>query len=173
MTKLFKRSILLPGFVALALTGLAGCAMDDEEDVRAQVGNWVTLGDTSYFKSTMDCTAGVFAVEGTRITSLIAKARSVATGMTLLKDGTAVAFDVKGLSPNAVSEQIMSKDLPQGLGVLSSGIAGKNCMSDPVKDAYLRALLDPDSVLMFDPDGNVMAVLDRSNATLYYARGTV
>jgi hypothetical protein len=173
MIKLLKRIIFLPAVVGLALTGLAGCAMDKEDEVRARIGDWVTLGDTSYFKSTMDCTAGVFDVEGVRITSLITKARSVATGMTLLKEGEAVAFDVKGLSPNAVSEQIMSKDLPQGIGVLSSGISGKNCMSDPVKNAYLRALLDPDSVLMFDPDGNVMAVLDRSNEKLYYARGTV
>ena len=162
MTKLFKRFILLPAFVGLALTGLVGCAMDKEDEVRARVGDWVSLGETSYFKSTMDCTAGVFDVEGVRITSLISKARSVATGMTLLKNGEAVAFDVKGLSPNAVSEQIMSKDLPQGIGVLSSGVAGKNCMSQTVREAYLRALLNPGSVLMFDPDGNVMAVLDLS-----------
>ncbi|NRB17362.1 MAG: hypothetical protein HRU33_07240 [Rhodobacteraceae bacterium] len=167
------RRVAHAALVALALTGLAGCAMDKEDAVRARVGTWVNLGDTRYFKSSMDCTAGVFDVEGSRITSLITKARSVATGMVMLKDGEAVAFDVKGLSPNAVSEQIMSKDLPQGIGVLSSGIAGKNCMSKPVKAAYLRALLDPDSVLMFDPDGNVMAVLDRRNERLYYARGTV
>jgi hypothetical protein len=173
MTKLFKRIILLPALVGLALTGLTGCAMDKEAEVRAHAGDWVSLGETSYFNSTMHCTAGVFKVEGVRITSLITKARSVATGMTLLKSDMAVAFDIKGQSPNTVSEQIMTKDLPQGIGVLSSGIAGKNCMSKPVKDAYLRALLDRSSVLMFDPDGNVMAVLDRSNQKLYYARGTV
>ncbi|KAE9627614.1 hypothetical protein [Parasedimentitalea maritima] len=159
--------------VVLALTGLAGCAMDKEDEVRAQIGDWVSLGDTSYFKSSMSCTAGVFEVEGVRITSLISKARSVATGMTLLKSGEAVAFDVKGLSPNAVSEQIMTKDLPQGLGVLSSGVAGKGCMDETTKNAYLRALLDPEAVLMFDPNGNVMAVLDRHNERLFFSRGTV
>ncbi|NIZ60111.1 hypothetical protein DL239_03865 [Sedimentitalea sp. CY04] len=173
MSKLYKRISLLPAIVGLALTALAGCAMDSEDEVRARVGDWVSLGDTTYFKSTMDCTAGVFKVDGVRVTSLISKARSIATGMTLLKEGDAVAFDVKGLSPNAVSEQIMTRDLPQGIGVLSSGIAGKNCMTDQIKEAYLRALLDPDSVLMFDPDGNVMAVLDRRNSKIYYARGTV
>ncbi|PCJ09417.1 MAG: hypothetical protein COB16_04435 [Rhodobacteraceae bacterium] len=157
----------------LALTGLAACAMDQEDEVRLRVGDWVKLGETTYFKSSMSCTAGVFEVEATRITSLISKVRSVGTGMLLLKHGEAVAFDVKGQSPNAVSEQIMTRDLPQGIGVLSSGIAGKNCMSDTVKSAYLRALLDPNAVLMFDPDGNVMAVLDRRNAQLFFARGTV
>lgn len=158
---------------ALALIGLAGCAMDKEEEVRAQIGDWVKLGETGYFHSTMSCTAAVFRVKGLRITSLISKARTVGTGMTLLKQGNAVAFDLKGLSPNAVSEEIMTIDLAQGIGVLSSGVAGKDCMSADVKRAYLRALLDPEAVLMFDPNGNMMAVLDRRRKWMFYARGTV
>ena len=159
--------------VGLALIGLAGCAMDKEAEVRERLGDWVSLGDTTYFNSSMSCTAAVFEVDGLRITSLISKARSIATGMTLLEDGKAVAFDVKGLSPNGVSEQIMTQNLSRGLGVLSSGVAGKDCMTDDIKQAYLRSLLDPNSVLMFDPNGNVMAVLDRAKKQLFFSRGTV
>ena len=165
------RQSAFAGLAALALTGLAGCALDKEGAVRAQISDWVKLGETRYFYSTVDCTAGVFEVKGRRITSLISKAHSVATGVRLLKNGNTVAFELDGQSPNIVAELIMSKNRLQGIEVLSSGVSGKNCMNKPVKAAYLQALLDPTSVLIFDPNGNVMAVLDRSNNQLFFSRG--
>lgn len=165
------RQFVFAGLAVLALTGLAGCALDKEGAVRAQIGDWVKLGDTHYFYSTVDCTAGVFEVKGRRITSLISKTRSIATGVRLLESGKAVAFEADGQSPNDVADQIMSNNRLQGIGVLSSGVSGKTCMNKPVKDAYLQALLEPSSVLIFDPIGSVMAVLDRSNNQLFFSRG--
>jgi len=158
---------------SLALTGLASCAMDSEQEVRALVGDWVTLDETAFFKSGMNCTAGVFKLETTRISSLVTHARSVRGGMEAMADGKPVAFMISGLSPTLVSEQVMTADLPQGLGVLSSGVAGKDCMDDGTKRSYLRALLDPNAVLIFEPVEKFMVVVDKTNARLFFSRGNV
>jgi hypothetical protein len=168
------RITALLGAAALALTGRAGCAMDSEEAIRAEVSAWVNPGETLYFDSSMDCTAAQFEVPNlVGDKSALAYATRCAKGLEALQQGRAVAFDVPGQSPNAVSEQVMTQDLPQGLGVLSSGISGKNCMTGGVKAAYLSALLDPDAVLFFHPETDGMAVLDRSNRRLYFVRGNV
>ena len=157
----------------LALTGLASCAMDSEQEVRSLVGDWVALDETTFFKSGMNCTAAMFELESTRITSLVTHARSVRGGMEAMAEGKPVAFIIKGLSPTLVSERVMTANLSQGLGVLSSGVAGKACMDDRTKRAYLRALMDPNAVLIFEPTKKFMAVVDKTNARLFFARGNV
>lgn len=165
------RRMPLRGLMALAFLGLAGCAMDEEAEVRAQAETWAALGDTIYFESKWTCTAAVFAVEETRIRSFITKVRKVDRGLRLTGEGETVAFDVDGLSPTEVSEAVMSADLPKGLSVLNSGVAAKDCMEGTVPAAYLSALNDPQAVLIFAPENKAMAVLDRRNKRLFYARG--
>ncbi|OUS37018.1 hypothetical protein A9Q94_07425 [Rhodobacterales bacterium 56_14_T64] len=172
MAQPYRRAVYA-ALAVLALTGLASCAMDSEQEVRALVGDWVTLDETAFFKSGMNCTAGVFKLETTRISSLVTHARSVRGGMDAMAEGKPVAFMISGLSPTLVSEQVMTADLPKGLGVLSSGVAGKDCMDDGTKRSYLRALLDPNAVLIFEPTEKFMAVVDRTNARLFFSRGNV
>lgn len=168
----FRRAVYAV-LASLALTGLASCAMDSEQEVRSLVGEWVTLDETAFFKSGMNCTAGVFKLETNRISSLVTHARSVRGGMDAMAEGRPVAFMISGLSPTLVSEQVMTANLSQGLGVLSSGVAGKDCMDDRTKQAYLRALMDPNAVLIFEPTEKFMAVVDKTNSRLFFARGNV
>ncbi len=158
---------------SLCVVGLSGCAQDRESAVRAELGQWLALGDTSYFDSSLECTAGVFALEGIEIRDTIPVVRTIKKGMRLLGEGTAVAFDVPDVSPTSVSEAIMSANLPGGLGILSSGVAAKNCMTDEVQHSYLAALTAADTVLFFDPSGNALAVLDRTHKRAFFARGSV
>ncbi|WP_264210235.1 hypothetical protein [Leisingera thetidis] len=155
-----------------ALAFLSACALDKEEALRAQLSAWVDLGETFFFQSSMSCTAAVFhTAESPRITSLVERARSLNTGMQMLEAGKPVAFAVSGKSPNAVTEDIMSRNLPQGLGVLNSGLAGVSCMSDLVKSVYYQAIRNPASTLVFVPDSGAMLVLDKQAMALIYVRG--
>ncbi|UWQ90262.1 hypothetical protein QEZ52_15985 [Aliisedimentitalea scapharcae] len=167
------RLTALRGLAALALGGLAGCAMDREADVRAQLDTWVELGATSYFQSTMECTAGVFATGSQYLSAPVQTVRSVRQGLLLMGHDIAVAFDVSGQTPTLVSEAVMTADLPKGLGVLSSGVAAKGCMDDTLTRSYLAALHSDQAMLIFDPASNVMAVLDRAGERIFYARGNI
>ena len=167
------RMTALGGLAALALFGLAGCAMDREADVRAQLANWVKLGATSYFKSTMECTAGVFETASDYPSASLQIVRTVRQGLMLLGHDIAVAFEIAGQTPTLVSEAVMTADLPQGLGILSSGVAAKGCMNDPLVRSYLSALHSERAILIFDPASNVLAVLDRDGQRIFYARGNV
>ena len=160
-------SCLLSAFLLLS-----GCALDEEAALRARLAAWVELGETYFFQSSMGCTAAVFHTgESPRITSLVDRARSLDTGMKMLDAGRPVVFAVAGKSPNALTEAIMSRDLPQGLGVLNSGLAGVACMSDLVKSIYYQAIRNPESKLVFVPETGAMLVLDRQAMALIYVRG--
>ncbi len=163
----------LRGLAVLALCGLAGCVMDEEQDVRAQLDRWVNLGDTIYFKSERKCTAGAFKVEETRVRSFITRVRNIPRGLRLIGENTSVAFDLTGQSPTQVSSALMEADLARGMAILSSGLAARACMTAEASDAYYKALRSPDAVLIVDPEAKALAVLDRQNRWVFYARGEV
>lgn len=154
-----------------ALAVLSGCTLDKEEAVRAQLSEWVQLGDTYFFESSSSCTAAVFHTENPRISSLLKPARSVDTGLQQLASGEPVLFKVSGKSPNALVEAIMSRDLPHGIGVLNSGLAGVNCMSELVKSIYHQAIMNPASRMAFIPDGDGIMVVDPQAMAVIYVRG--
>ncbi|MGR3759816.1 hypothetical protein ACUXV3_06725 [Roseobacteraceae bacterium NS-SX3] len=154
-----------------ALMLLSGCALDKEEQLRAQLSAWAELGETFFFDSTSSCTAAVFHTKSPRISSLLPRARSLDTGLRMLGAGQPVLLSVGGRSPNALTEDIMSRDLPQGLGVLNSGLAGLGCMTDVVKSIYYRAIMNPASKLALLPGEGAMMVLDPQAQALLYVRG--
>lgn len=158
---------------ALALLGLAACALDREAEVRAQLGGWMPLGDTLYFESKLECTAGVFA---TQADFLQGKVRTVSTlhdGLAALGKEATVAFELEGMTPDQVSQAVMSADLPKGLGVLSSGLSARACMDEDTKSAYLGALKSPAALLVFAPENNALVILDRDGRQVFFARGDV
>lgn len=160
-------------FAGLALLALAGCGLDSEDKLRARLDGWVSLGETVYFASTRECTAAVFELTSAEIKSAVPLTSSVAEGLNWLQRGKRVGFDVAGSSPTAISEYAMSLDLPVGLGVLSAGVAAGKCMTEAVQGRYLDALTDPRAVLIFDPEDNVLAVIDRRARQVFFARGNV
>ncbi|WP_255731224.1 hypothetical protein [Phaeobacter sp. B1627] len=159
------------GLATAAGVLLSACSLDQEEEVRSNVQSWVKLGETFYFFSRVNCTAALFDVKANRISSLIRKAGSIEAGMRAIVEGETVAFQIDALSPTQVTEQIMTLDLPLGLGVLSSGTGGKDCMAEEMEVAYFNALLDPTSVLIYAPQDRSMAVFDRRNRRLFFSRG--
>ncbi|MFD3190577.1 hypothetical protein ACFMPD_09920 [Sedimentitalea sp. HM32M-2] len=152
---------------------LTACAQDREQSVRGRLERWLVLGETAYFKSTIECTAAAFAVQGPEIRETITVVRTIRKGVRLLRQGTAVAFDVPGVDPSRVSEAIMALDLPDGLGVITAGVAAKDCMTETVAKQYAAALTDPDTVLFYDPQEKTLSIFDRSQQRVYFTRGSI
>lgn len=155
----------------LACLMVAGCAKQNEEDVRTRVSSWMNLGETLYFHSQPGCSAAVFDLKSTRISSKVTRARTLQTGVKMLGRDGPVFFDIKGETPHSVSEAMMNANLHRGIGMISSGIAAKNCMTETLQTYYLRALLDENADLVYDPQEKAMIVLDGENRWLFYARG--
>ena len=92
------------------------------------------------------------------------------TGLKMVAEGQPVVFKVGGKSPNALVEAIMSRDLPHGISLLTSGLAGVNCMSELVKAIYHQAIMNPTSRMAFIPDGHGVMIVDAQAKAVIYVR---
>ncbi|MBT8155549.1 hypothetical protein KMP13_17085 [Epibacterium ulvae] len=155
----------------LILLVIAGCSKQKEDDVRTRLSDWVNLGETLYFYADIGCSAAVFDLKSTRISSTVTRARTLQKVQRVLDEDLPVFFDIKGESPNSVTEQLMNVSLHRGIGLVSSGVAAKNCMTKTLQTYYRQALLDENADLVFDPEEQAMIVVDSENRWLFYARG--
>jgi len=160
-----------PLLLALGLLGFAGCAMDKEAAVRAQLNNWLVLEDTHYFKSKRDCTAGLFTTGAKQIMSGITKVRSAGQGLRLIGQGRAVAFDLADRTPAQVQEEIDRSDHSVGLAMLASGLAAKPCLTPTLKSAFADALSADGVVLIYDPGNHALALFEGARKRVFYTRG--
>ena len=163
----------LPGVLTLILFALTGCAMDKEGKVRAQLGNWVVLGDTAFFKSGWDCTAGVFDVTSDSIKNRIVSVNDTDRGLRLIASGKPVAFEIAGKTPDQVHRALDKTDHATGTAILISVLAAKECFGDELAVSYLQMLNTGSAVLMFDPPNAAVAVFDRAENRIFYGRGTL
>ncbi|MBP0481126.1 hypothetical protein [Sagittula salina] len=166
---------LVTGFAALSL--LASCifALDEEEALRVDLKRLVYLAQTRSFTSRSTCTAAIFDLASDQVRSQGMRIVSdVRSGLRLVKEGRVVAFDVPGLTPNMVSEQVMSMNLYAGLGLISSFVGpSKDCMDDQFQVDVYYALMTPDSLTIYDPERNALLLLHRPKRLLFYLRGDV
>lgn len=152
------------GFIILLsiLAGLklAGCTLDKEEKLRAELASWLELKETLEFSSKATCTAAVFRLETTDISDRISRVNSVDTAVQYLKGGRTVVFDMPDASPNTVSEWVMTGNLETGLGLLSNGVGpAQRCLSDRAGIAFYNAIMSPEARMVYDPEGNAMTVV--------------
>ena len=144
----------------LAAVSLAGCRLDQEERLRAELAGWLDLRDTLEFQSRSTCTGAVFLLENTGISDQVTRATSVDTAIHYLRAGRIVAFELFDTSPTVVSEQIMTASLEQGLGLLSNGIGpAKRCLSDRAGMVVYAAITSPEAVMVYDPGGNALTLV--------------
>jgi len=158
---------------ALLVFFLSACVLDKEAPVRAQLSQWVALGDTSYFRSQRQCTAGVFQTKARNVKSGIQKARSFERGFRLIQQGRAVAFKVEGLSAGALHKKLDKVSRTVGIAVLTSGLGARNCLPPQLQQEFALALRATDVIVMYDPQTRALALFDRDRKKIYYARGDV
>lgn len=155
---------------------LAACfPLDKEEDLRAGLRGIVYLAQTRRFESKSTCTAAIFDLASDAVrTPAVRRVSNVREGIELAKQGRIVAFDVPGLTPNMVSEQMMSINLYEGMGLISSFIGpSMECMDDQFQVDVYYALMTEDSMAIYDPASNAMMLLHRPKKLLFYMRGNV
>lgn len=161
----------------LALLLSAGCLpLDREEAVRQEVARLVFLAQTRDFRSTATCTAASFEVisDQLRRSGGAARVTTVQDALPRLQKGQAVAFDMPGVSPNAISEQLMSLSLPIGLGLVSAVVGpARGCMSEVFKADLAAILASPDTTLVYDPGHDAALLLYRPLPIAFFLRGNV
>ncbi|MFZ7090122.1 hypothetical protein [Primorskyibacter sp. 2E233] len=165
----FRRSL----GVLTALVGLTACQLDTEQEARKIVAPWIFLAETEQFTSEKDCTVARFAVVSAEVRRTRGPVimNSVRAAIPLLQEGRTVAFDIPGLTPNQVSEQLMSINLFKGLGMLASFVGpGKRCMDDTFAvDAY-TVLMSSDTMMIYDPVTYSMVLLYRPAKVAFFMR---
>jgi hypothetical protein len=159
----------------LALLALTGCALDSEEEVRAQLKPWLFLSETMEFVSQDTCTVARFALSSGEVKSTAPRAVSgIRDSLAPMQARKAVLFDLPGLSPNDVSEQLNSISLFRGLGVISSFIGpSRRCMSEEFALDAFAVLMAVDSVMIYDIDSNAMVLIDPAGTQAFYMRGNI
>lgn len=166
--------------ICLALAGLlslAGCLkLDSEEALRARLATWVFLAETRAFTSRVSCTAAVFdtVAGGLRMTGPVQLVANLREGQGLLAEGRVVGFEIAGLSPNALSEALMSVDLHGGLGLVSSFVGpAQACMDEGLQQDVYLALMSPDTLMIYDPGRNAVLLLHHPSQIAFYLRGNL
>jgi len=152
---------------------LSACVLDKEAAVRLQLAGWVALGDTTYFNSQRQCTAGVFYTKARNVKSRISKARSIKQALRVIDKGQAVAFRVDGMTPSEVHKQLDLANRTAGIGMLTSGLGGRNCLTPALQDEFAAALRGQDVIVLYDPSNHAFALFERATKRVFYARGDV
>ncbi|WP_136440992.1 hypothetical protein [Pacificoceanicola onchidii] len=147
-----------------ALTMLTACQLDTEEEARRLVAPWVFLAETEVFHSEANCTVARFATisPDVRRSKGPVLVEGVRESIPFLEEKQVVAYALPGLSPNQISEQLMSINLFKGLGLLSSFVSpGKNCMDETFASDAFQVLMSPDTTLIYDPVNYALVLLYR------------
>jgi len=162
-----------PWLAVLSVLFVSACALDRERTVRALLNEWVVLGDAVFFKSTFNCTAAVYETRTTNVLSGAKKVRSIDRGLRLIDLESTVAFDVAALSPAQTYDLIDKASRMVSLPMLVSGLAAKDCFTDPLEAAYVVALNSPDAMLIYDPKNAALALFDRGGKQVFYTRAVI
>ena len=148
--------------VALAAAVLLpGCDLDRERALRAELSQYLYLGDTLHLASKPTCTVGVFSVDLGTFRGGLAQAVTMHQAVQLIGDQRPVVFADRNMSPNAITEALLEADLHSGLGLLSSGLAPiAQCMEDDaIASGFYNVMIADAAQLMYDPKGDALVLL--------------
>ncbi|WP_172329855.1 hypothetical protein [Mangrovicoccus sp. HB161399] len=169
--------ITFAGALLLLLSVLAGCSLDREDALRAELAPWLSLLGTRQFVSKSSCTLAVFRLETADVAMEggLQSAMSAGPALDLVAAGVPVIFDFPGRSPTEISEQLMSKDLARGLGLLSSGIGPVlDCAeSEVIRKGIYRMLVTRATRMIYVPDGNALILVYPPEKLAVFMRGNV
>ena len=158
----------------LSLLLLTACrALETQATALERAGAWVFPGEVVWFHARRDCAVLVITTlsDQLKATGGPVLVGSVGAALPRLEARQTVAFNMPGLTPNDVSQRLMSRDLPTGLGLLGSFLnPAKRCLDEAGGLAVQRALLSPDAVLIFDPAARALGLFHRSEGRLYFLR---
>lgn len=161
---------LRPLICGLGLMALNACS-ESERDVRGQIDQWLTLGETRYFSADLGCAAGVFALRNERIRGDLPVARSVEEAVGLARFEHPFVLRIPSLSVTALSQVLQEVNFTFGARVLNAGLGARSCLPESYREDYVAALSRPGSTAIFDPSSNSLTVVDAALGRAWYARG--
>ena len=165
------------GWIIAVSLFLSACfAIDTEDAARDLAGRWVFLGATRSFVSQDTCTVARFSLtsDTVRGTGGPKPVRSIDAAVKALKADVTVLFDMPGATPNQISEALMTSNLFEGLGLLSSFVGpSRRCMDDTYAAAVAVALMSPEARLIYDPVTNAMLMLYPPGSEAFFLRGNL
>ncbi|WP_438991262.1 hypothetical protein [Lentibacter sp.] len=157
-----------------ALAVLAGCELDTEESLKKQLSARLYILEVMHFTSKSSCTAAVFTLALGEFRKPYPLAETLDSALARVRDQKQVQFALEGLSPNEITEAIMSRDLPNGLGLISAGIGpARDCMDARIARGYHRVLLSPVSQMVYLPEENALMILYPPEKLAFFLRGNV
>ncbi|WP_238366988.1 hypothetical protein [Mesobacterium pallidum] len=154
---------------------LSACKLDKEESLRSLVSDWLFLDETYHFTSKATCTVAVFRLTSSEVKMAVPRARDVQKALRLIRGGRPVLFDMAGSSPNAVSEQVMSKALEEGLGLIST-VTGpsETCMDDEaILRGFARVVMADATLTLYDAGRNMLILIYPPENLAFVLRGNV
>lgn len=161
---------LRPLIGAVSLAALVGCAASEEE-VRARLGTWLSLGETRYYDAGIECTVGVFSLRSERLSETLPVARSIAEAVGLYQLGRPFALRIAGTSVSAMSEALREADFTLGTRFVNAGLGARTCLPEPFQPAFLQALVRPGEAAIFDPETDSLTVIDSGLGRAWHTRG--
>lgn len=165
-----RKVIACLGAIAL----LAGCELDTEESLKEQLSARLYILETMHFTSKSSCTAAVFTLALGEFRKPYPLVETLDRALQRIRAQNPVQFALEGLSPNEITEAIMSRDLPSGLGLISAGIGpARDCMDERISRGYHRVLLSPMSQMVYMPADNALLILYPPEKLAFFLRGNV
>lgn len=147
--------------MAVPLALLPGCgALDKEDQLRAELADWLYLAETRYFASKHNCTVAVFDVARAEVRTVVPRVSSVETALLRIEKGEPVFFRTQQSTPNEISQALMSKNLQKGVGMLTAGTGPTTgCMTDGIAAGYYRILTSDETLTIYDSAGEALLLI--------------
>lgn len=159
--------------LCLALLALTGCKRDTPEEARARAESWLYLGDQLHFNASPYCAVAVYRLERDEARGTLYHVSDAQRALWHIRQDHPVALYHSERSPNDFSVELMSMDLPEGLGILSSATGPRKCMSDEVATGVYAILMTPKAWTIYDPGSDVLILADFARGFAVYMRGNV
>jgi len=157
-----------------AVVLLGGCELDTEESLKKKLSARLYILETMHFTSKSSCTAAVFTLALGEFRKPYPLAETIDRALERIRAQKHVQFALEGLTPNEITEAIMSRDLPNGLGLISAGIGpASDCMDQRISRGYHRVLLSPASQMVYMPEDNALLIVYPPEKLAFFLRGNV
>ncbi len=172
---LVTRFLTVLCLMAAFVLGLAGCARDSEDAMRAKLDQWFFLGDLEYFKSQMRCTAAVYRLRVNETRRSLPVQTDVFAAKAMFSVTGLVAFRVEGHTPNDLTDTLLLSGRGTfGKQALGSAAQAVPCFKGSRADKWIRtALTRPGATLAYDRASEGVMILDPEARLVFYVAGDV
>lgn len=163
-------------FIALCLSlFLAGCARDDEDELRARLDRWFEVEETLYFKSKKRCTVAKFRVESATPRDGTEIQKSPEAAKAQFRSGELAAVRMEAYSPHDVTDaMLLTGDGVFGKQALAAAAQSGPCFrGTKTEGALLEAMTRRGAMLAYDRATEGMIILDPEAMAVFYVAGDV